>query len=120
MKKSNVVRIAVIVLALIFAASLSFAAEKKSAAGSEPGMKTETKTETKTVTKEPASTAKIDINTADKEELVKLPGIGEATAQKIIDGRPYKSKDQLKSKKIVSASEYGKIKDKIVAKQMKK
>ncbi|MFN8578415.1 MAG: helix-hairpin-helix domain-containing protein [Candidatus Sericytochromatia bacterium] len=39
---------------------------------------------------------KININTATKEELIALPGIGEKTAEKIIKGRPYKTIDDLK------------------------
>lgn len=42
------------------------------------------------------STAKININTATKKELIDLPGIGEKTAEKIIKGRPYKTIDDLK------------------------
>lgn len=48
-----------------------------------------------------------------------LSGIGDATAQKIIDNRPYDSKNQLVSKKIVPKSTYEKIKGQIIAHQKK-
>ncbi len=62
---------------------------------------------------------KIDINSATKEELMTLTGIGDVTADKIIAGRPYKSKAELVSKKAVTKKEYAKIKAKIIAKQEK-
>ncbi len=61
----------------------------------------------------------IDINSASKEQLMSIPGIGDAYSKKIIDGRPYKNKSQLKSKKIIPAATYDKIKDMIIAKQPK-
>ncbi len=55
----------------------------------------------------------ININTASKTELDSLSGVGEVTAQKIIDGRPYQAVDELLSRKIVNKSTFEKIKEKI-------
>ncbi|QEM70250.1 helix-hairpin-helix domain-containing protein [Geobacter sp. FeAm09] len=67
-----------------------------------------------------AKTAPVDINSAGEAELKAIPGIGDAYAAKIIAGRPYANKTQLKSRNILPPQVYEKVKDRLVAKQPKK
>ncbi len=59
----------------------------------------------------------VDINSASKEDLMKLPGITDAIAEKIIAGRPYKTKAELTKKSVLTKAEYGKVRSHVVAKQ---
>jgi len=55
----------------------------------------------------------INVNTASSDALDVLPGIGPATAAKIISGRPYTKPQDLLDKKMVSSKVFDQIKDKI-------
>jgi|SRR5579871_4438 len=97
------------VVTLLFWAGIPASAQASSAT------ETTTTTTTKTTKRAAHESGKVDINSATKEELEALPGIGPATSQKIIDHRPYRAKSDLLKDKIITAKEYAKIKNSIVA-----
>lgn len=100
--------IAAAAIALLAATGTAYAKEepKKPAAAAAKPAAAEKKAE-----------ALLDLNTASRDELVKLKGIGDARADSIIKGRPYKGKNELLDRKIVPENVYNDIKDKVIAKQ---
>jgi DNA uptake protein ComE-like DNA-binding protein len=104
MSKNLIGRILVVVFALSLMSGMAVAGTTKKPAKAAPAAAA-------------ASADLLDINSATKEQLDALPGIGEAYSQKIVDGRPYAKKTDLVKKKVLPQATYNKIKDKIIAKQ---
>jgi competence protein ComEA len=113
MKRKALLNLLVVLVSFCLTAGAAFGQEKNAAKKAEPAakaQKTDAKSEKKTATL-------IDINSASKQELMTLPGIGDAFSQKIIAGRPYRAKNELVQKNIIPQATYDKVADQIIAKQ---
>jgi competence protein ComEA len=115
--------IPMVALAALFAVTMAYAQEgSTTTSGSAPAATTPApaKSPAKSSTHSSSShahAAKIDLNSASKEQLMTLKGVGDATADKIIAARPFKSKSELTSKGIVTKKEYEAISAKVIAHQ---
>lgn len=119
--EQRVLKAALTLVTLVLAAGMSFAVEanpttkpaaKEATATSKPATK---KTGLGKAAKVPQARL-VDINTASKTTLKKLPGITDAHAGKIISGRPYLSKAHLLTRKILPAQVYASIKELVAVK----
>jgi competence protein ComEA len=118
MKRPN--SVALVLVALFALALISSTALAQTSGGAATPTPPATKSPKKTAEAPANAKAQVDlldINSATKDQLDTLPGIGDKYAQKIIDGRPYAKKTDLVSKKIIPQATYDKIKDKIIAHQ---
>lgn len=135
---SLITRTTMVAMSLFLSAAIAFATDVKTAPAdlkqpSKPpveGAETDVKAysgaakeEAKTkipAAKGVAKSRLIDINTATETELRTVPGLGETYSAKIIAGRPYANKTQLKSRKVLPSMLYEQVKEQLIAKQPRK
>ena len=116
--KRSIIQSALIAAALLLSASLSVAIETKPGTAAESKAIGGPKTTEKSAkaAKARAKVKLVDINSAGKRELMTLPGIGDAEADKIIAGRPYLVKAHLVTHDVLPRAVYEDLKKLVIAK----
>jgi DNA uptake protein ComE-like DNA-binding protein len=67
----------------------------------------------------PAPDARVDINAASLNQLMNVPGMTRTWAERIIRFRPYRAKNDLVDRGIVTSQVYDRIKDYVIAHRIK-
>lgn len=109
MKRTISIPVLVSALAIMFICTTAFADDTKA-----PAKHAVKKHSKHKIVRTKGPSVLMDINTATKDQLMTL-GISEGDANKIIAGRPYKTKTPLLTKGILSSATYDKIRHKIAA-----
>ncbi len=115
--KHSIIKTALIALALGMCASLSLAEEAQPQKAKQANAAASQKPAAKKSKATAPKVDPVDINSASKDQLKKLPGVGDAEADKIIAGRPYLSKAHLVTRNIIPAGLYQALRERIVARQ---
>ena len=105
----KIVRVVTVLCVLALFAGVVVAQSGSSASASK------TATTHKSNKKKSKRKSKVDINSATKEQLMAVAGIGDATAQKIIASRPFRTKRDLLFRKILTKEQYDKVKGQLIA-----
>ena len=115
--KHSIIKTALIALTLGMSASLCLADETQPQKAKQANAAAKAKAAAKKSKAAPPQVQPVDINSATKDELKKLPGIGDTDADKIIAGRPYLTKAHLQTHNIVSPGVYQALSPLVVARQ---
>jgi|ERR1019366_9207739 DNA uptake protein ComE-like DNA-binding protein len=123
--KYRILSVALTAAVLLLSAGLSSAIENKTDTPQEAATKVDAspksaRSKIDAKHKYPVKIKLVDINSAKKEELKKLPGISNTEADKIIAGRPFGSKAWLVTNKIIPMETYQAVKGLIICKLSKK
>ena len=113
MRQKLAVSLLVLFVSICLVSGSAFAQAKDTGKKGNPPAASSQRTEKKAE----RNTELIDINSASKQQLMSLPGIGDAYSLKIIDNRPYRGKNDLVRKNIIPQATYDKISGQIIAKQ---